>query len=65
MSIRSEVTGVEYPTCTDVCAECGFPLGSCLSHEECGNREGRCLDNISEVDNKFYHDECQPERGQN
>ena len=61
MSIRSEVTGLYYPTCTDVCEECGGRLGSCFSEDECHNVEGRCLDNVSESnDGKFYHDRCFP-----
>ena len=55
-----------FPTCTDKCEGCGRPLGSCFDEDECDLKEGRCLDNISESpDGKFYHDECQPERGQN
>lgn len=60
MPIKSGVTGVYYPTCTDKCADCGNYLGTCLDEGECNNREGRCLDDVSEVDGKFYHGECTP-----
>ncbi len=51
---------LEYPTCTDKCADCGHSLGNCFSEGECSDREGRCLDDISEVGDKFYHGECTP-----